>query len=329
MEFVRWGILSVSNNYHLRIHNQLKGSATVKVLGIASRNSAKAAAEAKQLGIPKSYGSYEALLADPEIDAVYIPLPNDLHAEWVKKAADAGKHVLCEKPFALDARQAEEAIGHAKARNVHVMEAFMYRFHPQWVHAREVIRSGELGQVLSVSAYFSYFNKDPANIRNILEKGGGGFMDIGCYAVSSARFLLGMEPRRVMALANRDPVFHTDVLSSGLLDFGSAHATFTVSTQAAAFQRIDVIGTDGTLSILIPFNMYDDLPAEIQIRTGVGERTVRLGPAGQYRLMFEAFSASILESNPEPTSPSDAVSNMKVLDALFRSEKSGIWEAIL
>ena len=216
----------------------------------------------------------------------------------------------------------------ANARNVHVMEAFMYRFHPQWVHARDVIRSGEIGTVASVSVQFAYFNKDPANIRNILEKGGGGLMDIGCYAISTARFLLSAEPKRAVALVNRDPTFRTDVLCSGILDFGQAHGTFTVSTQAAGFQRVEVLGTDGSITILLPFNAYDDVPVTTLITTGIGTRRVSLGPAGQYRLMFEAFSSSVLESGPVPTPPSDAVCNMKVIDALFRSERSGLWEAV-
>ena len=328
MDYLRWGILSVSHIYHLRIHHELKDSAKVKVMGIASRDKAKADSEARFLGIPKSYGSYEALLADPEIDAVYLPLPNHLHAEWVKKAADAGKHVLCEKPFALNAGQAQEAIDYAKAKNVHVMEAFMYRFHPQWVHARDVIRSGEIGTVTSVNVQFAYSNTNPADIRNILEKGGGGLLDIGCYAISTCRFLLSAEPKRVVALIHRDPAFRTDVLSSAILDFGQAHAVFTVSTQSAGFQRVEVLGTDGSMTILLPYNAYDDVPVTTIITTGLGTRRVNLGPASQYRLMFEAFSSSVLESKPVPTPPSDAVCNMKVIDAAFRSEQSGLWEAV-
>jgi len=328
MEYVRWGILSVSNNYHLRIHNQLRDSASVKVLGIASRDAAKAAKEAQLLGIPKSYGSYEALLADPEIDAVYLPLPNDLHAEWVKKVADAGKHVLCEKPFALNAAQARQTIDYAAAKNVRVMEAFMYRFHPQWAHARDIISAGELGPIAAINVRFSYSNKDPSNIRNILEKGGGALMDIGCYAISASRYLLSAEPLRVMSLVNRDPVFQTDILCSGLLDFGRTHASFTVSTQAASAQSVEVLGANGSLTIALPFNAYDDIPMEVTVTTGTGTRRVSLGPARQYRLMFEAFSSSIMESKPVPTPPSDAVNNMKVIDALFRSEKSGNWEPL-
>ena len=328
MQQLRWGILSVSAHYSLRVHEQLKGSNLVSVVGIASRDGKKAAEEAKRLGIPRSFASYEALLADPEIDAVYLPLPNHLHAEWVKKAADAGKHVLCEKPFAMDAAQAAEAIAYARARGVRVMEAFMYRFHPQWTTARKIVRTGELGTIVSVQAQFTYSNKDPANIRNKKDSGGGGLMDIGCYAVSCARYIIGSEPRRAVSVVKRDPQFGTDCLASGLLDFGNAQAHFTVSTQAAAAQQVDVLGTGGKLSIPLPFNMHGDVPAQMTVVTGVGSRTLFLGPAEQYRLMFEAYSEAILAGGPEPTPPEDAVANMKVLDALFRSEASGGWEAV-
>ncbi len=328
MDYVRWGVLSVSTHFRLRVWNELIGLPSAKIAGIASRDGDKAAAEAARLDIPRAYASYEALLADPEIDAVYIPLPNHLHAHWVKAAAAAGKHVLCEKPFALNAAEAEEAIAFARAKGVRVMEAFMYRYHPQWQRARQIVRTGELGKAVMVQAAFAYNNKDPKNIRNIKEAGGGGIMDIGCYAVSCARFILGEEPRRALALVNRDPQLGTDTLSSGLLDFGGAHAGFTVSTQAFPFQRVQVVGTSGRLELRIPYNMYPDVPAELEVTTSVGTRTVACGPAGQYRAMFDAYSKRILEGAPEPTPPEDAIANMKTLDALFRSERSGSWEEL-
>jgi len=328
MDSVRWGILSVSNHYTLRVHHQLAGSDVTEVTGIASRDAERAKQAARELGLARSYGSYEALLADPGIDAVYIPLPNHLHAEWVKKAADAGKHVLCEKPFAPDAAQAAEAARYAESRGVKVMEAFMYRFHPQWAHAREVVRSGEIGKVQFIHTQFTFNNRDPRNIRNILETGGGSIYDIGCYACSSARFIVGREPERAVSILRRDPEFGTDTLSSGMLDFGDARALFTVSTQSFPVQQVDIVGTSGTVTIFIPFNMYGDVPAEVRITTGIGPRTVRLGPAGQYRLMFDAFSKSVIEGRPVPTPPEDAIANMRTIDALFRSEKSGLWEKV-
>ncbi|HCO49484.1 MAG TPA: gfo/Idh/MocA family oxidoreductase [Spirochaetaceae bacterium] len=329
MDFIRWGVLSVSKHYRLRVHEQVKDSALARFVGIASRDREKAAVEAAQLGFQRSYGSYEALLADPEIDAVYIPLPNHLHAYWVKAAADAGKHILCEKPFAMDATEAEEAIRYARSRGVRVMEALMYRFHPEWVRAKQIVSSGEIGKIVFIQVHFSFNNKDPRNIRNMRETGGGAIMDIGCYAVSSSRFMMGCEPRRVLSLVSRDPELGIDMLSSGLLDFGEGQAQFSVSTQAYAAQRVEVVGASGKLSIQIPFNMYPDIPAELSVTTSIGTRTVQCGPAGQYRLMFDAFSESLLAGKPEPTPAEDAVATMKVLDALFRSEASGSWETLI
>lgn len=328
MNSVAWGVLSVSNHYRLRVHHQLADSTLSRVHAIASRDSEKARLAARELGLEKSYGSYEALLADSSIDAVYIPLPNHLHAEWIKKAADAGKHILCEKPFAMDAAQASDAVRYAESRGVKIMEAFMYRFHPQWAHALSVVRSGEIGKIKFIHTQFTFDNKDPRNIRNILEAGGGALYDIGCYACSSARFIMGREPIRAISLVQRDSEFGTDILSSGVLDFGDSRALFTVSTQSFPVQQVDIIGSSGSISIYLPFNMYDDLPADMRIVTSIGSRMVKLGPAGQYRLMFDAFSRSILDGVPVPTPPSDAIGNMKAIDALFRSEKSGSWEEV-
>jgi predicted dehydrogenase len=328
MKPVVWGILSVSTHYKLRIHTSLQKSPLVDLRGIASRTRERAAEAARDLGLLKAYGSYEELLADREIEAVYIPLPNHLHAEWVKKAADAGKHVLCEKPFAMNAQEAEQAVRHAERKGVLVMEAFMYRFHPQWKRAREIVRSGEIGEVQSVNTIFSYMLTDPTNIRNVLSSGGGGIPDIGCYAVSSARFLVGREPARVVSLVHRDPKLKTDILTSGILDFGVARAVFTVGTQSYPWQRVDVLGSGGELSVQIPFNPFPDVPMRVDVTTGVGPRTYLSPAADQYVEMFEPFSRAVREGGPVPTPPQDAIDNMKVLDALFRSEKSGGWEQV-
>ncbi len=328
MKPVVWGVLSVSVHYGLRIHTYLSKSPLVDIRAIASRSKAKAEEAAREMGIAKAYGSYEELLADKEIEAVYIPLPNHMHAEWVKKAADAGKHVLCEKPFAMDAREAEQAITYAQGKGVLVMEAFMYRFHPQWKRAREIVKAGEIGQVQAVTAVFSYMLKDPSNIRNILAAGGGAIPDMGCYAVSSARFLMGREPQRVISLVHRDVSLGTDVLSSGILDFGTARSVFTVGTQSYPWQRLDVLGSGGTLSVLLPINAFPDVPMQLSISTGVGTRQMYTAPADQYVEMFEAYSRAVRGGGPVPTPPQDAIANMKVLDALFRSEKSGSWEKV-
>ncbi|HUI69986.1 MAG TPA: Gfo/Idh/MocA family oxidoreductase, partial [Spirochaetia bacterium] len=250
------------------------------------------------------------------------------HAEWVKKCADAGKHVLCEKPFAMDAREAEEAIRHAEKRGVRVMEAFMYRLHPQWQRAREIVKAGELGTVHSVQTMFTYMLKDPTNIRNVLSMGGGGIPDIGCYAVSTARFMIGREPTRVVSLVRRDAALKTDILASGILDFGMAQSVFTVGTQTFSWQKVDVIGSDGELRVHLPFNAYPDSPMKLTVTTGVGERNVFSTAADQYQQMFEGFSRAVRGEGDVPTPPQDAINNMKVLDALFRSEKSGTWEKV-
>jgi predicted dehydrogenase len=328
MKPVVWGVLSVSDHFKLRVHPNVSKSPLVELRGIASRSKLKAEAAAHDLGIKRAYGSYEELLADREIEAVYIPLPNHLHAEWVKKAADAGKHVLCEKPFAMNAPEAEAAIRHAEGKGVKVMEAFMYPFHPQWRRAREIIRSGEIGEVQAVHTLFSYMLKDPTNIRNILADGGGAIPDIGCYAVSCARFLIGREPSRVISLVKRDKALGTDILSSAILDFGAAQSAFTVGTQTYPWQRVDVAGSGGAITILLPFNAYPDVPMQITVTTGLGARTVYTTATDQYVEMFEAFSRAVRENGPVPTPTQDAVCNMKVLDALFKSERSGAWEGV-
>jgi predicted dehydrogenase len=328
MKPVVWGVLSVSVHYGLRVHTYLSKSPLVQLRGIASRNKSRAEQAAREMGFQKAYGSYEELLADKEIEAVYIPLPNHMHAEWVKKAADAGKHVLCEKPFAMNAKEAEQAIAHAKSKGVLVMEAFMYRFHPQWKRAREIVKAGEIGTVHAVSTVFSYMLKDPTNIRNILAAGGGAIPDIGCYAVSSARFMVGREPSRVISLVHRDAELGTDILTSGILDFGTTRCAFTLGTQTFPSQRVDVLGSGGELSVLLPFNAYPDTPMQVTVTTGLGRRQVYAPATDQYVEMFEAFSRAVREGGTAPTPPEDAVANMKVLDALFKSEKSGGWEKV-
>jgi predicted dehydrogenase len=329
MKPVVWGVLSVSGHYVGNVHTNARKSSLIEMRGIASRTLEKARKAAAGLGIPKAYGSYEELLADREIEAVYIPLPNHLHAEWVKKAADAGKHVLCEKPFALNAAEAEDAIRHAESKGVLVMEALMYRFHPQWERVVEIVRSGELGEIHAVHSFFSYMIPDPANIRNILDIGGGGLRDIGGYAVSCARLLLGAEPARVMSLVHRDAKLRTDTLSTAVLDFGKARSVFTVATQTQAWQRVDAVGSGGQLSVLIPFNPHPDVSAQVTVINWLGPRTITLPVGDQYALLLEAFSRAVRAGGPVPLPPRDAVHNLKVSDALFRSEKSGTWEKVV
>jgi predicted dehydrogenase len=337
MDPVRWGILSVSGHYALRIHRPLSSLAEARIVAIASRGVERAAEAAARFGIPRSYGSYAELVSDPEVEAVYIPLPNNLHAEWTSAALEAGKHVLCEKPLGMDAPQARAMAALAKKKGLLLMEAFMYRFHPQWVRAREIVASGELGELRAIQSWFTYGNADPANIRNKRETGGGALYDIGCYAVSSARFLAqagrdagagaSVEPSRVLFVADRDPGFGTDVLGTGVLDFGSSlRATFHVSTRAFPVQRVEAVGTQGSLAIALPFNAFADVPLQLEVTTNLGTRRIDAGPVDQYALMFAAFSKAVRQGSPEPTPIEDGIANMAAIDALFRSEKSGAWE---
>jgi predicted dehydrogenase len=322
---VQFGILGVSGHFIRRVVLPLAGSDKVRVAGISSRTKAKADEAAARFGIPRSYGSYQELVDDTSIEAVYIPLPNNLHLEWIQKCADAGKHVLCEKPLALNAREAMLAAEYAAKKKVLLMEAFMYKFHPQWVHVKELIDSGEIGQVHSVHTHFSYNNTDPGNIRNKTETGGGALMDIGCYAVSFPRFILGREPERAIALLARDAAFGTDVLSTAILDFGFARATFTVATKSFPYQRCVIHGSQGHMEIKIPCNVYSDVPAEVVITYGVGERVYRTEPSNQYVLQFEAFADALRSGGPVPVPVSDAVANMRVLDAIVKSAAQNAW----
>lgn len=325
MQPVSFGVLGVSGFFKKRIAIPTAKSPLVEWKGIASRSLERSREAADAYQITNAYGSYEELLADESIEAVYIPLPNHMHAEWIKKAADTGKHILCEKPIALSANEAQEGISYAEGKGVKVMEAFMYRFHPQWQHALELIRMREIGNVQLVQVFFGYSNSDAGNIRNQSDKGGGALYDIGCYAVSASRFLLQAEPRRVLSLVTEDDDFKTDVLSSGTLDFGGARAQFTVGTQTFPYQRVDIHGSSGVISIEIPFNTPADVAAKVTVNTSVGTREVQLGPVDQYIVEFEAFARAIREDTPVPTPSSDAVNNMRVLDALFESARTSRW----
>ncbi len=325
MNPVTWGVLSVSKHYALRVHPALREGGFAHVLALASRSGEKAREAAERLGIPRAYGSYEDMLRDPDIEAVYLPLPNHLHAPWIRKAADAGKHVLCEKPFTMNAQEAADAASHARERGVLLMEAFMYRFHPQWRRVKEIIVNGEIGGIRAISFQQFYSNRDPRNIRNRTETGGGALYDIGSYAVSVSRFLMGAEPKRVVALVSRDPDFGTDTLSSGILDFGRARALFTVGTADWPGQRVEVRGTEGEIVLDLPVNMFADVPARVEVKTRIASRVLSLGPADQYGLMFRAFGEAVRAGKPAPTPPEDGVANMRALDALFASETSGGW----
>lgn len=292
------------------------------VEAIASRTQSKAAAVAEELGIPKAYGSYEALLADPTIEAVYIPLPNHLHLEWTLAAAAAGKHVLCEKPLALSSTDARRMIDASNQAGVLLMEAFMYRLHPLWQEVRRLIGAGTIGELVAFQSFFSYHNLDPTDIRNQVTTGGGALLDIGCYPVNAARMLFGSEPGKVKALIRRHPDFGTDVITSALLDFGSRHATFTVSTMLEPDQRVDLVGSEGRLRIEIPFNIPPDRPNRIAIFAGgrppmdPGVKVVEIPTSDQYGVQADAFAAAVRSGGPVPTDPIDAVRNLEVLERI-------------
>ena len=333
---VRWGVLSTAKIGWEKVIPAMQKSQFCSIDAIASRDLGAAQSWAGKLGIPRAYGSYEDLLADPAIEAIYNPLPNDLHVEWTLRAARAGKHVLCEKPFAMNANEAAQVreLAGTGPGQVHIMEAFMVRFHPQWLRARELVRSGELGDLRTVQVAFSYNNQNAGNIRNKPENGGGALYDIGCYAIVAGRFLFDAEPLRVMALVERDPIFKTDRLSSALLDFGDGRRLdFTVSTQAAPFQRVQAIGTKKRLEIEIPFNAPPGEAMRLFLDDGqvIGGRAAlqeTLPACDQYTLQGDAFSRAVCGEIPLPYGVEDAICNMRVLDALFASERSGNWENI-
>jgi predicted dehydrogenase len=304
-----------------------------QVTAIASRELKKAQEAASSLGIPKSYGSYEELLADPEVEAVYNPLPNHLHSPWSVKAAEAGKHVLCEKPIGLTAEEAKQLVAVRNRTGVKIEEAFMVRTHPQWTGTLELIRSGRIGEVRSIMGYFSYFNRDPKNIRNVPRYGGGALMDIGCYPVTASRFIFQAEPKRVLGLMERDPEMKIDRLTSALMDFPSGQSIFTCSTQLVPYQRMHFFGTQGRIEIEIPFNAPPDRPCRIFIDNGAdlfggGVETKEFGICDQYTIQGDFFSRAIREGTKVPLPLEDSVKNMAVIEALFRSAESGTWESL-
>jgi len=329
MAKVRWGVLSTANIGLKKVLPAMQAGAYCEIAAIASRDEGAARAAAAEVGIPTAYGSYEALLADPTITAIYNPLPNHLHVPWTIKALEAGKHVLCEKPIALSAAEAQELVD-AAARHpeLKVMEAFMYRHHPQWVRAKAIVDAGGVGELKTINSFFSYYNDDASNIRNRADIGGGGLMDIGCYNISLSRFIFGAEPARVLGIIERDPTFGTDRLASGILDFGTGTATFTCSTQLAPHQRANIYGVTGRVEVEIPVNAPPDAPTRIwHQHDGTVEELV-FDVVDQYTIQGDLFSQAILDDTPVPTPLTDAVANMRVLESLVTSARDNAWVAI-
>ncbi len=329
---VAWGVLGVAKIATVKVIPAMQRGALSRITAIASRDAGRAAGAAAALGIPKSYGSYEELLADPEIEAVYNPLPNHLHVPWTIRAMEAGKHVLCEKPVALTADEARQLIAVRDRHPVQVAEAFMVRHHPQWLRARALAREGRIGEIRAIQTFFSYYNDDPGNIRNMADIGGGALYDIGCYALVTARFLFEAEPARLIATIDRDPATRVDRLTSALVEFpGGRHLTFTCSTQASPHQRVTVVGTRGRIEIDIPFNADPAAPSRIRIDdgrdlTGGGQVIEDMDLCDQYTLQGDAFSRAIRGEAALDFPIEDAVWNLRLIDALFRSAESGRWE---
>jgi predicted dehydrogenase len=327
---IRWGVISTALIGTAKVIPGMQRSKRGTVDAIASRDLAKAKAAASKLGIKKAYGSYEELLADPDIDAIYNPLPNNYHIDWTIKALKAGKHVLCEKPFGMDAKDAARVGKHVGDRVL--MEAFMIRFHPQWLRARKLIRDGKIGELTAVQVFFSYNNHDPRNIRNIVETGGGAVLDIGGYGILSGRFTFESEPLRIVSLIDRDPKFGTDRLTSILADFGNGrHLTFTIGTQITPHQRVTLAGTKGRIEILIPFNAPQAEPTRIILDNGSklgggSSKEIVIPVSDQYSEEADAFAKAVLGETPLPYGAEDGVKMMKILDTMFRSAKTGRWE---
>jgi predicted dehydrogenase len=330
---LRWGVLSTAAIGLKKVIPAMQQGQYSTVAAIASRDLAKSKQAAAQLGISTAYGSYEELLADPTIDAIYNPLPNHLHVPWTIKAAEAGKHVLCEKPISLTVAEAKTLFAVRERTGVKIGEAFMVVTHPQWLRIRQLLDEGRIGPLRSVAGFFSYYNDDPANIRNQADIGGGALMDIGCYMILAARVGFQQEPTRVVATLDRDPKMRTDRLTSALLDFPAGQATFTCSTQLVPYQRVQFFGAKGRIEVEVPVNAPNDRPTRIFIDSGSdlfgGGIAIETFPVrDQYTLQGDAFSKAVLEGGEVPVSIEDAIKNMSVIEAIFRSGKSGQWESV-
>lgn len=327
-----WGILGTAK-INDKVVVPMHHAPRCRVKGIASRSAQRAHEAAAKYGLAHAYESYEALLADPEIDAVYISLPNHLHVEWTIKSAEAGKHVLCEKPIGVDAQQAQRLIAARDASGRYIQEAFMVRTHPQWLKVRALIDEGVIGELRAVTGGFTYYNTNAHDIRNQSELGGGGLLDIGCYPITTSRFVIGREPRRVVALMERDPAFEVDRLGSVLMDFEGVQASFFYSTQVHPYQRMQFHGTQGRVEVEIPFNAPNDRPTRLWVsgQTSAGvhaDRWVELALCDQYGVAAAVFAEAILTGGPQAIALEDACANMRVIDAVFRSAREGNWVSL-
>jgi predicted dehydrogenase len=329
---IKWGILSTANIGIKRVIPAIIAGQHGMVVAIASRDGDRAARVAANFGIPRAFAGYQALLDDPEIEAVYNPLPNHLHVEWTVRALDAGKHVLCEKPIALNAAEAQAIVAARDRSGKRVMEAFMVRFHPQWQRIRTLVREGRIGTVRAIQSAFAFPMFDPNNVRNREEWGGGALYDVGCYPIVTARYLFGADPERAIALIDRDPTFGVDRVTSGLLDFpGGGQLTFSCALQLASYQRVVILGSEGRLEVSVPFTPPKDYVCRLSIDTGASldgsSALIEQFPAAdQYALQCD-HAAAVMRGEADQEFPiEDAIANMRVIDALYRSGISGRWE---
>lgn len=329
-EKLRWGCLGAAKFALKTFLPAIPGCSHAELYAIASRDPARAREAADLLGAGKAYGSYDELLADPNVDVIYNPLPNHLHLEWSAKAADAGKHVLCEKPIGLNAAEVRDLMAARDRNRVKIGEAFMVRTHPQWLRARELARSGAIGQLRAVAGFLSYFNNDPGNIRNSPETGGGALYDVGCYTITTSRWLFGEEPTRVCGAMDRDPDFGTDRLTSAVMEFPSGQAIWTVATQLVQYQRVQILGTTGRIDIEIPFNAPNDTPCRLYIddgqdKSGRSARIEEIPVCDQYTIEVNEFSRAVLEDTEVPVPLEESLSNMAAIDAVFESVERVGW----
>ena len=332
IEKVRWGILGAANIAIKKVIPAMQDGALCRVTAISSRNVEKAKRAAAQLNIPKFYGSYQDLLNDTEIEAVYIPLPNHLHVEWATKAAEAGKHILCEKPIGLNAGEVRKLIEVRDRTGVKIQEAFMVRTHPKWIKVRDLIKTGRIGKLRTIAGFFSYFNDNTSNIRNKPEMGGGALMDIGCYCVNLARFIFEGEPTRVASLIERDENTGIDRLTSAMLGFQDGQSTFTCSTQLVPYQRMQFFGTSGRIEVQIPVNIPTETSTRIFIDDGsdlYGKNieTIEFAAVNQFTIQGDLFSQAIRENTEQAIPLEDSFANMSAIEAIFRSAESGNWES--
>jgi predicted dehydrogenase len=327
---VRWGILSTARIGIQKVIPAMQEVATASVVAIASRSASRAAKAAKQFSIPQAFASYDQLLESDEIDAVYIPLPNHLHVEWAVRGLQAGKHILCEKPIGLDADDAQRLLETASQfPHLKVMEAFMYRHHPQWAKVRELVCDGIVGDLRALQFNFCYCNTDARDIRNRVDAGGGGLMDIGCYPISVSRWLFASQPQRVVGMFDIAADLGTDILTAGMLQFEKGVASFTCSTQLPRYQSAQILGTEGRLELPWPFNPEPAEPATLVHQPNGKEAIIiRFPSCNQYSLQVQRMNEAILHDRPVPTHLQDALDNMRVIDAMVASRDSGSWVTV-